>query len=392
MTSRMLASRAAALPRRDADASDPERTITINGRFLTQKTTGVQRYAREILHAMSRLIAGDPGRFEGIAFELALPTGAADRVPDFLRFAAPVAGRWRGYAWEQFELARHRGITLNLCNLAPFAARRAIVCVHDANTFLAPSSYDWKYRTFQRVSMPLLGRTASRIVTVSNTSARALADLGVVRDAGAVRVAPNGHEHALRWRAQAASIDLDAVTRRPFVLMLGSRAPHKNLALVRTIAPILAERGIDCVVTGGVDGVFAGIGPDDFGPIRAVGHVTDDDIALLFSRALCLLFPSYVEGFGLPIVEAMALGCPVVASDRSCMPEICGQAALLRPPDEPAAWIEAVTRLADDHRCRDALIEAGRERVRAYSWSRSASIYLDLIGEMLPARNDRARR
>ncbi len=371
---------ATAPSRREADPAGGRAVITINGRFLTQRTTGVQRYAREILGAMARILEADPSRYADLDFRLALPSDAGGNVPDWLDFAVPVRGRRRGYAWEQLELARQVGVTLNLCNLAPVAARCKIVCIHDVNTYLAPYSYDWKYRAVQRVSTPLLGRTASAVVSVSHSSARSLADVGAVRDAGDVIVAPNGHEHALAWRPEAASLDLDAITRRPFVVMLGGRAPHKNLALARAIAPALSERGIDCIVTGGLDGVFAGSAAADPGPIHAVGHVGDDDIALLFSRALCLLFPSYVEGFGLPIVEAMALGCPVLASDCSCMPEICGDAALLRPPDEPAAWIAAISQLADDDALRSRLIRAGRERVRHFSWTSSAQIYLDLIG------------
>lgn len=363
-------------PRPEAGRRAP---VTINGRFLSQTTTGVQRYARGILGAMSALLEAEPEAYAGLDFRLALPSDAVGRQPDHLGFATPVPGRRRGYAWEQFDLARQPGLTLNLCNLAPFAGRRKIVCIHDVNTYLAPYSYAWKYRAFQRVSMPLLGRTASVVTTVSRASAEALAAVGAVRDAAEVVVAPNGHEHALAWRPENAALDLDALTRRPFVVMLGSRAPHKNLALVRTIAPFLAERGIDCIVTGRVEGVFAGAGGDDLGPIRAIGHVGDDDIALLFSRAVCLLFPSYVEGFGLPIVEAMARGCPVISSDRSCMPEICGEAALMLSPDEPGAWIDAIVRLAGDAALRERLVEAGHARVRRFSWTSSARIYLDLI-------------
>lgn len=379
----MLASQAATITRSCPVAAERNRTVTINGRFLSQKTTGVQRYAREVLSAMSRLIQDNPDCYSDVDFRLAIPTDAPDAIPEFLRFASPISGLRRGYAWEQFELAQSSDLTLNLCNLAPFAGRRKIVCIHDANTFLAPESYDWKYRFFQRLSMPLLGRYASQVVTVSKTSAQALADVGVVRDAASVIVAPNGHEHALRWRPEAASIDLASLTRRPFVLMLGSRAPHKNLALVRMIAPTLAEHGIDCVVTGSLDGVFAKSNGADFGSIHAIGHVSDDDIALLLSRALCLLFPSYVEGFGLPLVEAMAHGCPVVASDRSSMPEICGGAGFLRSPDDPAAWIDVIRRLANDPDLRQAQVEAGRVRIRNYSWTNSAAIYLNLIITML---------
>ena len=362
--------------RRAAPAS-----VAINGRFLTQRTTGVQRYAREILSAMAGILEAEPRWADDLAFRLRLPSDAPPAIPDFLAFATPVRGRRRGYAWEQIERPDRNEVSLNLCNLAPILGRRKIVCINDVNTRLAPYSYDWRYRAVQRVSLPLLGHTARAVATVSNTSAASLARFGVVPAGTPVVVAPNGHEHAFGWRPEAATIDLDAITARPFVLMLGSRAPHKNLALVRAIAPALASRGVDCIVTGPLDGVFAGRTGVEAG-IHSIGFVGDDDIALLLSRAVCLLFPSFVEGFGLPIVEAMALGCPVVAADCSCMPEICGQAALLRPPDDGRAWIDAVMQLADDPAIRDGYIRAGRERVRAYSWRSSALIYLDLLDQI----------
>lgn len=340
--------------------------------------SGVQRYAHNIFAEMVERIAADPAEWGDVALTLALPANVADPIPQSLARAFPLRGRLKGYPWEQLELPRIGGVTLNLCNLAPLAGRRNIVCIHDVNTYLAPYSYSWKYRAFQRVSVPLIGRLASAVTTVSHSSAKALERAGAVRDATRVTVAPNGHEHALLWRADRATITLGAITARPFVVMLGSAALHKNLALVRSIAPELGARGIDCVVTGGGAGVFATGTTDEAGPVITVGHVSDDDIALLFSRAVCLLFPSYVEGFGLPIVEAMALGCPVVSSDRSCMPEICGDAALLRSPDDPAAWIETITDLARTPSARSALIKAGHERVRHYRWKDSAEIYLTL--------------
>lgn len=358
----------------------------INGRFLAQRTTGVQRYAREILAAMSRILASDPRRAEALSFRLGLPSDAMDDVPDFLDFADRIPGRRRGYAWEQFEHRRAGGLSLNLCNVAPILGRRKIVCIHDVNTILAPYSYDWKYRTFQRLSMPLLGRTAAAVVTVSRASAEALSRFGIVPGADRVEVIPNGHEHVFAWRPEAARLDPAAITDRPFVVMLGSAAPHKNLALVRTIAPVLAENGIDCVVTGHLGGVFAGGGDRGGAGIRQVGFVDDDDIALLLGKAVCLLFPSHVEGFGLPIIEAMALGCPVVAADCSSMPEVCADAALLRPPGDPGAWIDAVERLTADPGLRDRYRHAGHLRAKSYSWSASAEKYLALIEKLcIPA-------
>lgn len=361
----------ARLPRQDR----PFR-VGINGRFLSQKLTGVQRYAHEIVTALGRRHGA--GWFADGGFVTGLPANAAGQAQAYAGFAEPVVGRHSGYRWEQLEFPSvPADCLLNLCNLAPVRSRANILCIHDANTFTAPESYGWRYRAVQRVALPLLARRAAALVTVSHASAATIAQVSGV-DLGRILVAPNGHEHALRWRPEAATLDPDALTTRPFVVMLGSRAPHKNLALVRAIAPALAREGIDVVVVGDAGSVFAG-GEGDDGGLLCTGRIADDDIARLFGRALCLIFPSFVEGFGLPIVEAMALGCPVISSDRASMPEVCGQAALMAAPDDPATWISHIERLDHSPHLREQLIGAGKERVELFSWKQTAQSYADMM-------------
>jgi len=99
--------------------------------------------------------------------------------------------------------------------------------------------------------------------------------------------------------------------------------------------------------------------------------VSDDDLALLYAKALCLLFPSFVEGFGLPLIEAMAFGCPIVSSDTSCMPEICGPHAVLLSPEEPSAWADSVA--AIQTRGRTVCKDLTDRHLEKYSWKGSAA-------------------
>jgi hypothetical protein len=115
--------------------------------------------------------------------------------------------------------------------------------------------------------------------------------------------------------------------------------------------------------------------------VHVIGSVTDHDLAFLMDRAVCLAFPSWTEGFGLPILEAMARGCPVVSSDRASMPEVCGEAALMAAPDDPAAWVRHIHALLESSDLRQELIERGRERARLYSWSDTAAGYIELMRE-----------
>jgi GT2 family glycosyltransferase len=137
--------------------------------------------------------------------------------------------------------------------------------------------------------------------------------------------------------------------------------------------------GLDVIVAGGGAEIFASETLPSVPNVKVAGYVTDHDLAYLMDQALCLVFPSWTEGFGLPIVEAMARGCPVVSSDRASMPEVCGDAALMAPPDDPAAWVHHVRALATSRDLRKDLVGRGREQVRLFSWADTAAGYVELM-------------
>jgi glycosyltransferase involved in cell wall biosynthesis len=184
----------------------------------------------------------------------------------------------------------------------------------------------------------------------------------------------------LRWNAGASRLQLGG--SRPFALCLGRSQRYKNTELMWRLAPALDAMGLDIVIAGDIDGpTLASYGPLP-GNVRLLGRISDDDFAHALSRALCLLFPSRIEGFGLPAAEAMALGCPLVASMAPCLPEVCGQAALLADPDDSEAWIAAIRRLLDEPGLRASLIARGLQRAKAFSWRRIAETYLELMAEI----------
>ena len=354
-------------------AGAAEDAFAINGRFFSQPTTGVQRYAREVVAAIDGLLSA-AGRHGTVL----APYGG--EIPPMRAIDVRRAGPAGGHLWEQAVLpSRWRGPLLNLCNTAPVVRSRQVVCIHDANVFRMPESYGRSFRTLYRTLQPLLARRASRIATVSRDSARQLASHLPIR-AEDVAVLPNGHEHALRWDAAAATVFDGRPQERPFVLLLGSRARHKNAALILGLAGAFDDLGLDLLVAGGGAGIFAADRLGDGPNVRWLGKVSDDDLALLFSRALCLAFPSFTEGFGLPILEAMALGCPVISSDRASMPEVCGDAALMASPDDPAAWLAHVTSLAGSPSLRQDLGDRGRRQAGRFRWAETAQGYLDLFG------------
>ena len=355
---------------------DMARRWTINGRFLSQPTTGVQRYAREVVHSLDALIAEQEPLARGLELSLRCPPGSGDIPLAFIERRE--IGRTSGHVWEQVQLASSldgSGL-LSLCNTGPLLSRKHIVCIHDANVWNAPQSYSLAFKLLYRNLLPGLGKTACGISTVSNYSLDELVRRGVI-PAERAFVAPNGHEHALRWKPEHSAQTRLAASRETVVL-IGSAAPHKNVDLLLNMADRLGEAGLRIAIVGMSDSrVFrSGTARTEARNIHWLGRVSDGELAALLRDSLCLAFPSLTEGFGLPALEAMAVGCPVVVSDRASLPEVCGGAALFAPPDDPNAWFDSFAQLRGSQAVRLQMIGKGRARASAYSWRATALRYL----------------
>ena len=355
------------------------RRWSVNGQFLTRNATGVDRYAREILKAMDVLIGEGNPLAAGLTLDILCPAGTLEVSP-FTNIPIRPLPRAPGHFWEQFILPGYiRGGLLSLCNTGPLILSRQIVCIHDLNSRITPESYGLMFRAVYRVLVPALGHRAAQIVTVSRFSQKIIERFDI-KPADEIEVIHDGYEHVLGWNpdhSRLTSADLPS----PFVLLVGSKAPHKNVAIIHSIAVELAARDIYVVVAGGEDAsVYARQNSGPLPPnVRHLGRVNDDDLAYLYRHALCLVFPSRTEGFGLPVLEAMALGCPVISSDAASLPEVCGEAALYASPDDAAAWLAAIGRMASEPLLRERLAAAGPKRAKTFSWREGAKKYLELM-------------
>lgn len=266
---------------------------------------------------------------------------------------------------------------------------KAVVNIHDVCFLSCPETMEPKNRAYLEARMPGTLRRADHVLTISETMARELreafdlpADKVTATLLGpppSLAALPEGDEVA---RVRALGID------GPFLLHVGTLEPRKNHQFLFKVFEEMTHFDGTLVLCGmkgwGVEPILEAMARSPRADrIRHLDYVADADLTALYRRAEALVFPSLYEGFGLPPVEAMRQGCPVICSDGGSLPEVVGGAARVLPAEDPRAWAETVEDLmgCPDHRAK--LINAGHHRAARFSWRRCAeqtwSVYRNLM-------------
>jgi glycosyltransferase involved in cell wall biosynthesis len=296
---------------------------------------------------------------------------------------------------EQFllpRLARRGGcdVVHSLASTAPATGRFArVTTIHDLNYLVVPDAHFGLRGIGMRALVPLAARRSHRLLT---DSAHTRDDLvGRLRvPAEKIDVVPLG---VGRVAATAPTPETELRDRlelgaRPVLLSLSAKRPHKNLGgLLDALALIAPERRPVAVLPGyptpheaelrerartlGVDG-----------DVRFLGWTSEADVEGLFALARCFVFPSFYEGFGLPVLEAMARGVPVACADRSSLPEVAGDAALLFDPEDPVAIAGAIEAVAGDASPHAAAIE----HAASFTWEATAAAHMRVYASALGGR------
>jgi glycosyltransferase involved in cell wall biosynthesis len=347
--------------------------VIVNCRFLTQPVTGVQRFAEEITKRLSEelpdvvLVAPDEDlRHESLG---GLPV---QRV-----------GKLHGHLWEQIELPRfvrrHHGFLVSLANTAPVLQREQFIVIHDITWARVPQSYSTGFKLWYRFMTKRLIRKARLLGTVSEFSRHDLANYWGI-DPEQITVIPNAVDEG--FLELPGSKPQGAPDGR-FLLTVASLAPHKNVrALIDAYKRAAADADLPpLVLVGGSSKVFAAdfstlpsAGSSEGAEIIALGRVSDEELVWLYKHARAFVFPSLYEGFGIPPLEALAFGCPVLSSDAASMPEVLGAAASYFDPNNQESMVDALVSTVDL-----ASAPVRSRRLERYSWQKSAKLIADKV-------------
>lgn len=365
--------------------------IGISTSMIQRGKSGVAQYVFALLRALEK--QGEGNQFMLFVLEddldlldFARPTMEAVIVPE--KYRPPV----RNILWHQqrlpFLVGKHHLDVLHVPSYRRLLARRPcalVATIHDLAPFRVPKKYDWKRMFYGRVVARWLARRQDQIIAVSHNTAADIAGFFSV-PARRIEVVQNGIDHerfypgstslAKAWVAQRFAI------KGPFFLYL-ARLEHPGKNHVRVIEAFSRFRtagpdGWKLVFGGsdwhGAETIHSAIAASSYRKdIRSLGFVLDSELPDLYRAADAFVYPSLYEGFGLPPLEAMACGCPVISSTRGSLAEVVGDAACAINPEDVDDMATQLKRLATEGTTRDQLRTAGIGQAKKFDWSRTAS-------------------
>lgn len=368
--------------------------IAVDYTAALKQSGGIGRYTRGLIRTVAELDRQNEYRLLSAPDAPLEPLTSFQRYPNFDHKLYPLPERWMTIAWHRLDLPLPvEWLTgpVDLFHspnfiLPPVRRAKTLLTVHDLSFIRHPQGAVAKLRRWLKRVVPRSIARADHILADSHSTKDDLMDIFRV-DAARITVVGAGVE--ARFQPINDAAQREAVRQRyrlptPFILGLGTLEPRKNFTgLIDAFNQSPVRESHHLVIAGGkgwlYDDVFAAAESSPVTErIHLIGFVADDDLPTLYSLADLFAYPSHYEGFGIPVIEAMACGTPVVCADNSSLPEVAGSAALQVTATDTPALAEALACLVRDQSLREETIAQGFEQARRFTWSAAAARLLQV--------------
>jgi glycosyltransferase involved in cell wall biosynthesis len=341
--------------------------FVVNGRYLTQKVTGVHRYAFEICNKLHEM---------GVDFHVAIPQ---EIHPDYkFAFKTVKCGSLNTHLWEQISLPRYlksigSPLLISFTGCGPLNYSNQIMTIHDVSHERYPEWFSKNYYYFYHYMMPRIGKKAHAVLTVSEFSKREIVDtLGI--DADKIHVVhSNVPFHDKPSKDDILNFQRDSQVER-YILAVSSMDPRKNFIRLVEAFDKIKDKSVKLYIIGMS---FRAFNTPDLQKligenVHLPGYIPDEQLQAMYQNALLSVYPSLYEGFGLPPLESMTYGCPAINSDIPALREVSENAALYVDPYDIEDITMKIEQLLVDEPLRKELQLKGLEQIKKYSWDKSA--------------------
>ncbi|WP_141431119.1 glycosyltransferase family 1 protein [Bacillus sp. 03113] len=338
--------------------------VFINGRFLTQRLTGVQRFANEIIKRLDQQT--------NIKFTILVPADFQEKSY-FKNIKIKKIGNLNGQKWEQIDLllyVRNKPL-INFCNTGPILKRNQIVVLHDTAVYSSPQGFSLLFKVWYKIMFFFFKQFTKKILTISQFSKNELIKhLNI--NPKKLELISEGKEHFESIKEDQTILEKFNLAKGKYILAVSSMHPNKNFIALVDAMKYLKNEDFEIVIAGGTNlKVFNSVKIENEN-IKQLGYVTDEELKALYINAGCFVFPSIYEGFGLPPLEAMSTGCPVIVSNFGPMPEVSGEAAIYFDPKSPDELAEKIIYVMNNDQVKKELKIKGLEQAKKFSWQTSA--------------------
>jgi glycosyltransferase involved in cell wall biosynthesis len=337
--------------------------IIVNTRSLLNPLTGVQRYLSEILKN-------------------------TDSEIETVKPPQICASGVSGHAWEQIILPtkiKKNQVLWSPTNTGPLSVKKQVVSIMDFTTIEHPEWFNRNYALLYKYLLPRIVKKSLHVLTISEyTKERIVAITGVNPDQISVTPLAADTRFEVKDSVEVQRVKNKYDINNEYILTLGSLEPRKNLAKLfeAWVNWDFRPQELSLVVAGGTGKVFKNLGFDKIPKnVELIGRVDDVDLPGLYSGAKFFTYPSLYEGFGLPVIEAMACGTPVITSNVTSLPEVVGSAGILIDPFNSKSIMEGMQQLYSDDMLRNKLSMDGLLRAELFSWSKTAEATFNLLND-----------